>query len=70
MFEEKIDKMIKELPSDLKGKLYDYIEYLHYQNNRRNIANGNFSFEWEDALSDLANKHDSVSLQHESLKWR
>ncbi len=70
MEEKELEVKINELPDDLKEKVFDYVNYLYFQQERKAKQKKPFSFKWENAIKDIAQENDSISLQHKSLKWR
>ncbi len=61
-----LEKMIKELPPDLRQEVEDFVEFLL---NKRKKKKRKPSFRWMGALSHLKEKYTSVDLQHEVIKW-
>ena len=66
---EIIKAKIDKLPTNLKQEVLNYIDFLlEKSKNRKNKEN--FTFTWEDALSELRNEYTSVELQHKAMEWR
>ncbi|MGR3293584.1 MAG: DUF2281 domain-containing protein, partial [Candidatus Scalindua sp.] len=67
---DKIIKIkMKELPTDLKKEVLDYIEFLQQKYNKRKYKE-KFRFDWEGGLSELKDRFTSVELQHKAREWR
>ncbi|MGR3303349.1 MAG: DUF2281 domain-containing protein [Candidatus Scalindua sp.] len=67
---DKIIKIkMKELPTDLKKEVLDYIEFLQQKYSKRKYKE-KFRFDWEGGLSELKDRFTSVELQHKAREWR
>jgi len=64
-----IERKFKALPDDLKKEALDFIDFLMTKRRQRKITS-QFDFTWEDGLSNLKDKYNSIDLQHQSMKWR
>ena len=65
-----IQNNISNLSPKLQIELYRYLELLINQKNNNQKTKIKFNFNWEDALSNLKDKYNSVDLQHKALEWR
>ena len=63
-----VEKMIQDLPPDMRKEAMDFIEFLHYKY-KNNKKDHKFNFSWVGALKDLRDQYTSVELQHKSLEW-
>lgn len=70
MYEKDIEIKAKELPEFLRKQVLDFMDFLSRKYKPMDDKPSGFSFEWEDGLSDIKDKTDSVDLQHRSLEWR
>ena len=70
MYENEIEMKTKELPDHLKRQVLDFIDFLATKYKRTEQKPRRFKFDWEDGLSELSDKYDSVGLQHAALEWR
>lgn len=67
---KQINKRIKKIPQSLVPEVMDYIDFLINKYGTSINESKSFSFSWEGGLSDLADKYNSLDLQHKSLEWR
>lgn len=67
---KQINKRIKKIPPSLVPEVMDYIDFLINKYGTSISEKKSFTFSWEGGLSDLANKYNSLDLQHKSLEWR
>ena len=63
---QEIEKVLSQLPPELKKEVFDYAEFLLRKYQKKNRERG-FTFSWEGKLKlDMT----SVELQHKALEWR
>ncbi|MCX6266661.1 MAG: DUF2281 domain-containing protein [Bacteroidetes bacterium] len=61
------------LPESIQRQLIDYAEFLRAkakQNRKSKKVKHNFTFSWENGLSDLKDQYTSVELQHKITELR
>jgi hypothetical protein len=66
--EERIGKMVKELPLESQYEVEDFVQFLLEKKTRK--PRGKLKFDWEGALEDLRDQYTSVELQHQVFEWR
>ena len=67
---KQINKRIKKIPPSLVPEVMDYIDFLINKYGTSESDKKSLKFSWEGGLSDLADKYNSLDLQHKSLEWR
>jgi len=60
--------MVREVPSEYREQLRDYVESLLAR--RSTEQPGKPQFEWAGALEGLRDRYTSVELQHRIARWR
>jgi hypothetical protein len=70
MHEKEIESRLRNLPDHLRREVIDFIEFLAMKYKRDDQRSSMFKFDWENGLSELKNKFDSVGLQHAAQEWR
>lgn len=63
------DNFLKLTPK-MQLELFRFFDLLVNQKENNNNSNELLKFDWQDGLSNLNDKFDSVSLQHKALEWR
>jgi len=62
-----LEEMIKELPSELRQEVEDFVQFLLEKRARK--PKGRLKLDWRGALRDLRDQYTSVQLQHKALEW-
>jgi hypothetical protein len=65
-----IEQKIKQLPGYLLPEIMDFVDFLLYKHRQPAQQTRTFNFDWEGGLANLADKYNSVELQHKALEWR
>jgi hypothetical protein len=64
----RLEKALKELPPDAIDQITRLAESMVAM--QSTAQEGKFELKWAGALAHLADKFDSVQLQHEANRWR
>jgi len=64
----RIEEMIRELPSELQQEVLDFIEFLIKKQARKHGRK--LRQDWAGALSDYRDRYTSLELQKRALEWR
>jgi len=64
----RIEEMIRELPSELQQEVLDFIEFLIEKQARKHGRK--LRQDWAGALSDYRDRYTSLELQKRALEWR
>ena len=65
---QSIDEMVKQLPSEKRQEVLDFVAYLLDRQNRR--AHKKPKLSWAGALKDIKGRYTSVDLQHRAAARR
>ena len=63
-----LEELVRELPTDLRAEVQDFIEFLLAKRGQR--VRGALRQNWAGALRDSSQQYTSVELQHKASEWR
>ena len=63
-----LEKVIKELPPDLREEVLDFARYL--LSKRKKARRTKLKMDWAGALSEYRDQYTSLELQKKALDWR
>lgn len=64
---ERLDDLIRELPSELQQEVADFAQFLIEKRVRK--PEGQLRLDWRGALRDMRDQYTSVELQHKIREW-
>jgi hypothetical protein len=63
-----LEELVKELPTDSRGAVRDFVEFLLAKNRKKSTKK--LRQNWAGALSAYREKYTSLELQQKALDWR
>jgi len=68
MKDQKIDKMISQLPPELRQEVEDFVAFLSTRYMQK-ISSDKIKFEWEGSLEGFNDIHNTLDFQNIMLEW-
>jgi hypothetical protein len=68
MKDQKIEKMISQLPPELSQEVEDFVAFLSTRYMQK-ISSDKIKFEWEGSLEGFGGVHNTIDFQNTMLEW-
>jgi hypothetical protein len=67
--EKTLEELIRELPTELRQEVEDFVEFLLAKRQTREQGSGKLKMDWAGGLREYRDKFTSIELQQKVLEW-